>query len=150
MAYHEEVANDVLTETIIGKAIDIHKNTAPGLRESLYQELLCEALRDEGIACEMEHSIEIEYAGRTVTTGRADLWIADTVVVELKVVKQITDEHYNQLGRYVKAADATRGLVLNFGSATVGIRRYTNFELLEAGEGVEAVEGTEDREGIEA
>jgi GxxExxY protein len=139
MPYHEEIANDKLTDFIINRAIAIHKGVGPGLSEATYRDLLQEELDEAGMECEAEYEVDICFKGKPVTTGRCDLWVEETVVLELKVVSRIKEEHFQQLGRYVNAAGATRGLVINFGQTTLGLRRYTNFKL----EGEESLESAE-------
>ena len=129
MAYHKDVENDELTDTVIGKAIDIHKALGPGLAEATYRDTLADAVRKAGEECETERPVDLSYGGRVVTSGRLDLWIAETLVIELKVVKALNEDHFAQLGRYVRAMEATRGLLINFGNSRVRVRRYTNFEL---------------------
>ncbi|MFP4599613.1 MAG: GxxExxY protein [Persicimonas sp.] len=128
MAYHDDIANDKMTELIIGKAIEIHKGVGPGWPEEHYQELLFDELEEAGLDCQCEHEVPITYKGKSVGVGYADLYVEQTVVLELKVVKTTTEAHFQQLGRYVRALNATRGLLLNFGSSTLITRRYTNFK----------------------
>jgi GxxExxY protein len=128
MAYRKEVADDKLTYKIIGLAIDVHRELGPHQPESLYRDGLCVVLEDEGIAFECEYEVDISLRGRKIGTGFVDILVEEEVVLELKAVKKTTDDHYNQLGRNVRLAEASRGLLINFGESTMSTRRWANSE----------------------
>ena len=56
----------------------------------------------------------------------ADLFVADVVLVELKAAKALDDSHQAQMLNYLKATKLKIGLVLNFGTSKVGIKRVAN------------------------
>ena len=126
MSYHSDVANDELTHSIIGVAIDIHSTLGLGHSEEAYHNALCIGLEDEELAVESEVEVPLRYKGEDMGLRYADLVIDDEVVVEIKVKRHLTDKHFRQLGTYVEFLEKSRGLLLNFGRPTLDIRRYAN------------------------
>ena len=129
MAFRQDVATDSLTYDIIGCAIEVHKELGPHQPEHIYRDGLCVVLEDEGFKVEQEHQVEITIRGKKVGSGFVDILVEGEVALELKVVKRTTEDHFNQLGRNVRAAGATRGLLLNFGESTLSTRRWINAEI---------------------
>jgi GxxExxY protein len=137
MVFRQEVAKDNFTYDIIGCAIEVHKELGPHQPEHIYREGLCVVLEDEGFEVEQEHEIDITIRGRKIGSGFVDVLVAGEVALELKAVKKTTEDHFNQLGRNVRAAGATRGLLLNFGESTLSTRRWINAEEKEGAEALE-------------
>jgi GxxExxY protein len=106
---------DQLTYDIIGAAIDVHNNLGPGLLESIYHECMKIELTNRNIPFRTEMSVPIFYGGqRLETVLRCDLYIANTVVVELKAVKGIEPIFEAQLLTYMKLLDSPKGVLINF------------------------------------
>jgi GxxExxY protein len=68
-----------------------------------------------GLNVIQEARITVYYAGEVVGEYFADLLIADAVIVELKAVRRLLEEHEAQLLNYLKATPYEVGLLLNFG-----------------------------------
>ncbi len=79
-----EVTDTVLTERIIGCAIEVHRQLGPGLLESTYQTAMGLELEFNGIRFECERQIPVEYRGVRIGTYRPDLIVQDEIVVEVK------------------------------------------------------------------
>lgn len=126
MAYQEEVANDDLTYRILGVAYEVHNALGPDLPEATYRDVMCDALAEAGLECEAEVELPVTFNGRVVAKRLADIIVEGEVILELKVVKRLKDEHLTQLGTNVRAAGHRRGLVINFGAARVQKARYVN------------------------
>ena len=124
----DEIEADSLTKKVIGLAIELHRALGKGRREQVYKEALERVLCAEGLDVETEREFDVEVAGCNVGKIAVDLWIEDELIVELKVVRHLRDEHLDQLGRYVETADICRGLLLNFGEGRLRIQRFTNFD----------------------
>jgi GxxExxY protein len=137
MGFHNEVKNDQLTYDIIGLAIELHKRLGADLPEHLYRDILCKDLEDEGFTCETEYKIEVADRGRVVAHRFADLIVEDEVILELKAVTKTTDEHLDQLGANLRAADLYRGLLLNFGPKRLEVRRWINPKATRGGQKTE-------------
>jgi GxxExxY protein len=104
-----------LTETIIGAFFDVYNALRPGLRENVYERAMVLALRDRGIAVEQQVGMKVRFGDRTVGTFRADLVVANTVLVELKALPTIERDHITQTLNALRASGLHVGLILNFG-----------------------------------
>jgi len=116
-----------LTKRIIGAAIEVHRNLGPGLLESAYEACLAYELQERGLAFERQRALPLVYKEIRVDTGyRVDLLVERQVVVELKVVDQITPVHEAQVLSYLRFSGCKIGLLLNFNVKLLkdGIRRF--------------------------
>jgi GxxExxY protein len=109
------MTEDVLTERVIGAAIDIHKTLGPGLLESTYRECMYYKLSKMGIWVEKEKEMPLIYEEIKLECGyRIDLLVANTLVVELKSIEKIHDVHIAQTLTYMKLSGCKLGLLINF------------------------------------
>ena len=119
-----------LTEKIIGVAISVHKELGPGLLEKVYQRCLKIALEEKGLSVESEVPVEVMFHGKKVSDEalRIDLLVENEVVLELKSVSKMTELFKKQLGTYLKLANKSCGLLINFNEVLLknGIVRVMN------------------------
>ena len=113
----------VLTEQILGAAIEVHRELGPGFLESIYEEALCIALDELKIPFERQKPVDILFRGKLVGEHRLDLFVASEVVVELKAIKAIEDVHFAVVRSYMKSLNTPTGLILNFASMPLTIKR---------------------------
>jgi GxxExxY protein len=83
-----------LTEKIIGCAIEVHKKLGPGFLESIYENAFIIELQKQHLQVERQREVVIKYDSIEVGRHRLDLIIDDTIVVELKAVKNVEDIHF--------------------------------------------------------
>jgi GxxExxY protein len=114
---------EALSERIIGAAITVHKELGPGFLESIYENALQVQLEEMGIAAEFQKEIPIHYHGVLVGTHRLDVLAADELVVELKAIKALEDIHFAQVRSYLRASNLKHGLLLNFATMPLTIKR---------------------------
>ena len=117
-----------LTEKIIGCAIEVHRNIGPGLLESAYEECLAFELKKSGLKFERQKPIPIIYKDIKLNCGyRIDILVENQVVLELKTVETFNDVHEAQILTYMKFANKSLGLLINFNVKMLktGLRRYT-------------------------
>lgn len=112
-----------LTGSIIGAAIEVHKTLGPGFIEAVYEEALAIELRERKIPFERQLPISVLYHGYVVGLHRLDFLVDDQVVVELKAVKDLTENHFAIVRSYLRATDRMHGLMLNFAKVTLEIKR---------------------------
>jgi GxxExxY protein len=115
-----------LTESVIGAAIEVHRELGPGMLESAYQRALAHELRLREVDFEEQKSCPITYKDLVMEDAyRIDFVVGGLVVVELKTVDALLDVHDAQVLTYLKFARCRLGLLLNFRSAilTRGLRR---------------------------
>lgn len=120
---------NLLTEKIIGCAIDVHKGIGPGLLESAYEECLCYELSQAGLAFSRQVPLPVVYKDVKLDCGyRLDIFVEDKVILEIKAVDKIIPIHDAQLLSYLRMLDRKVGLILNFHSAVMkhGIKRIVN------------------------
>jgi GxxExxY protein len=95
----------------------------PGFLESVYHCAMRVSLTHRAIAFESEYPVDMTFEGVPVGRARIDLLISRQIIVELKSVDQLHDIHFVQLRSYLRAAHLHLGLLLNFNSPTLTIRR---------------------------
>lgn len=105
----------LITENIIGCAIQVHKELGPGLLESAYEECLHYELLLSGMNVVRQVPIPVIYKEVEMKCGfRADLIIEDQVIIEVKAVDKIAPIHKAQLMTYLKLSEIQVGLLINF------------------------------------
>jgi NAD(P)H-hydrate epimerase len=118
---------DELSDRVIGCALNVHRSLGPGLLESAYEQCLAHELSAAGIAFRPQHPIRVEYKEVHLECGyRADLLVADSLLVEVKSVDQLLPIHQAQILTYMKLSGVPVGLLLNFNVRMLkdGIRRF--------------------------
>ncbi|MBA4057079.1 MAG: GxxExxY protein [Marivirga sp.] len=118
-----------LSQIVIGLCIKIHRTLGPGLLESIYEEVLCYELKKAGLSFKRQHGINVIYDGMKMDIGfRADLIIADKLIVELKSVETIAPVHSKILLTYLRLTNIKLGLLINFNVVLMinGIKRVAN------------------------
>lgn len=114
---------ELLLKEIVDACYCVHATLHQGFYESVYQRALIHELALRGIDADMERHIPVYYKGITVGTFKADIIVDSKVIVELKTVADLGLEHELQLVNYLEATGLETGLLVNFGSKQVQIRR---------------------------
>ncbi|MCI6081152.1 MAG: GxxExxY protein [Prevotella sp.] len=104
-----------LTGKIIHAAYTVHNILKFGFLESVYQKALKKELVSMGLKCECEKPLDVYYKGEIVGHFVTDILVEDSVIIELKAVKALKDEHEWQLVNYLTATGLEVGLLINFG-----------------------------------
>ncbi|MCR6629977.1 MAG: GxxExxY protein [Magnetospirillum sp.] len=112
-----------ITEQIIGGAFEVSRLMGHGFLEAVYRKCLGHELRLRGLAYREEVAFHIAYKANPVGTYIADLIVEERVIVELKAVEALNSQHTGQLLNYLKAADLSVGLLLNFGKPRLELKR---------------------------
>jgi len=112
-----------LTHSIIGAAFEVHRVLGYGFLEKVYQRAMQAELRLRGIAAETEYPLAVSYKGIVVGDYRADLWVGESVMVELKTGSEYNPQDEAQLLNELKAASVSLGLLINFGRRKVEFKR---------------------------
>ncbi len=114
---------------ILDKAFKIHKSLGPGLLESVYEQILSHELTKSNIPHKTQVTVPIVYDSINIFHGfRADIIVANKVIIELKSVETVMPVHFKQLLTYLKLTDLKLGLLINFNVTYLrdGIRRIVN------------------------
>lgn len=118
-----KLENARVTEAIIGCAYRVYNTLGFGFLESVYERALVIELTKAGLKAETQRRIEVFYEGQVVGDFRADLFVEDCVLVELKSVTALNQAHEVQLVNYLMATGVSVGLLINFGDKRVEIKR---------------------------
>jgi len=113
---------------INGACFEVYKDKGCGFLEDVYQECLEIEFEDQGIPFEAQAPLSLEYKGRSLRKKYIPDFICfGKIIVEIKAVKEITDEHRAQVQNYLKATGYKLGLIVNFGHyPKVQIERIAN------------------------
>lgn len=111
---------DELTYEIIGSAIEVHKFMGSGLLESVYHQCLKEELMLRKINFLTEMKIPVVYKGKTLDIDfRCDLFVENSIVVELKTVNEMNAIFEAQLLTYMKLLKCPKGILINFNCSNI-------------------------------
>jgi GxxExxY protein len=104
-----------LTESIIGAAIEVHRDKGPGLIESIYEWCLTKELELRGLSFTSQKTVVIDYKGFAREEPlRFDVLVENCVLVEAKAVERILPIYKAQLLSYMKLLNVPIGLLINF------------------------------------
>ena len=112
-----------LTEKIIACVYRVYNTMGAGFLESVYEKCLVIELGKTGLQVETQKAIQVSYDGELVGEFVADLIINDTIILELKAIKQFAKAHEVQLVNYLVATGKPVGLLINFGEDKIEIKR---------------------------
>ncbi|GAA62201.1 hypothetical protein P20652_4104 [Pseudoalteromonas sp. BSi20652] len=120
---------DTLTKKVIGCAIEVHRNLGPGLLESSYEACLIYELNKIGLSSKNQVELPIYYKDQYINTGyRLDILLPNKLIIELKAVDKLLPIHSAQLITYMKLAEISTGLLINFNVLKLvdGIKRFNS------------------------
>ena len=104
-------ALNLLTESVIGAAIEVHRELGPGLLESTYEMCLCRELSLREMPFVRQQAVAVEYKGMKLDCGyRAELIVAERVLIEIKAVETLTPIHEAQLKLYEAGESGSRAI----------------------------------------
>ena len=106
---------DQLSNSIIRCALEVHRQLGPGLLKSTYEQCLAHELKIAGIPFKLQHSISVKYKEIKIDCGyRVDLFVDNSIIIELKSVDKLLPIHKAQLLTYMKLSGTSIGLLMNF------------------------------------
>jgi GxxExxY protein len=115
---------DPETFAIIGAAMEVHRELGRGFLELVYQTALALEFQDRTIPFKAEVALPIRYKGKLLTCGyRADFVCFENIIIETKAISKLTGADEAQLINELKATGLHRGLLLNFGAASLEHKR---------------------------
>jgi GxxExxY protein len=120
--------NDI-TGQIVDAAIKVHRALGPGLLESAYEACLMYELNKRGLIVRNQVALPVAYEDVVIEVGyRIDLLVAESVIVELKSVEDVSPIHKAQLLSYLRLSGKKIGLLINFNVELLknGITRFAN------------------------
>lgn len=126
----EQYIHSDITSEILNVAFEVHKIIGPGFVESVYQKAMLVECGLRNIESDSEIELPIYYKNIKVGSRRADLLIKKKVIVELKAVTDLNDNHLAQAINYLEAFNLEVGLLLNFGGNSLQYKRVIHPKLL--------------------
>ena len=101
---------------IRGAVFEVYRKMGCGFVEPVYQECMEKELKISGIPFSAQQELKLQYKSEPLEqTYRPDLICFGLIIVELKAVKELADEHRAQVHNYLKASKLELGLLVNFG-----------------------------------
>ena len=119
-----------LTRRIIGCAMKIHNELGNGFQEVIYQRAMAIEMRLQNLSFEREKEMNIFYRDHQIGTRRADFFVEEKVMVELKALIRLEDDHLAQALNYLEAYNMEIGLLINFGAKSLQFKRVHNNKLI--------------------
>ena len=112
-----------ITRQIIGCAFDVSNSLGCGFVEKVYENVLVHLIRKAGLKVAQQYPIKVTFDGILVGEFVADLLVEEQVLVELKAVSMLVNEHTAQALNYLRASSLQVCLLINFGKPKVEIKR---------------------------
>lgn len=110
MIYEEE------TFAIRGAAFEVYKQMSNGFLEAVYQECMAHEMLARGIPFIAQPNLKLMYKDKMLEQSyKPDFVCFDKIIVELKAVRAVAEEHKSQVINYLRATGFKVGLVVNFG-----------------------------------
>lgn len=113
-----------ITSKVIGCAQKVHKFLGTGFQEVIYQRALEIELKKEELCFEREKEMDIFYEDVLIGNRRVDFLVDKDIMVELKAITKLEAVNIAQLMNYIEAYKVKIGLLINFGSKSLEIKRY--------------------------
>ena len=112
---------DIVRET----GFAIHRYHRHGHLEKIYENALVHRLRKRGLQVEVQFPIQVlDEDGTVLGDFKADLFVSKQLIIEVKAVRAVLDEHVAQLLGYLRSSRMEHGLLVNFGAPVFHIKKY--------------------------
>ena len=112
-----------ITSRLIAAPIEVHRELGPGFLESIYENALAVEFAIRGIAFIRQKPIPLFYKDHQIGEHRLDFLVEEKIVVELKAIETLEDIHFSIVRSYLKATNLADGLILNFATMPLTIKR---------------------------
>jgi GxxExxY protein len=112
-----------ITKKIIGCAYEVSNTLGIGFVEKVYENALAHLIRRSGLEVVQQHPIKVTFDGIIVGDFFADLLVANRVLVELKAVSMLMEQHTAQALNYLRASGLEVCILINFGKSKIEIKR---------------------------
>jgi GxxExxY protein len=130
----KELRHSEITDVIISAAIAVYRELGPGFLESIYEQALAVEFARRGIAFVRQKPIPLFYRDHQIDEHRLDFVVEDKIVVELKAVEALENVHFAIVRSYLKAAGLADGLIVNFSTMPLIVKRVRRERAFEKGE----------------
>jgi GxxExxY protein len=117
---------DELTSKIIACVYTVSNTLGAGFLEKVYENALAFELNIAGLIANQQHAINVNYKNTSVGEYAADIFVNNQVILELKAISGLDNNHQAQCMNYLKATNLQVCLLINFGKPKVEIKRIVN------------------------
>ena len=121
-----------ITRCIIGAAVEVHRELGPGFLESVYEQALAVEFALRGVAFVRQKPIPLFYRDHQIGEHRLDFLVEEKIIVELKAVEAVDNVHFAIVRSYLKATGLADGLILNFATMPLAVKRVRRERAFEA------------------
>ncbi|MGR3319221.1 MAG: GxxExxY protein [Candidatus Anammoxibacter sp.] len=109
-----ELIEKDLVYKITGCAIEVLNELGHGLREKTYERALCVEMESQNISYEQQKAYPVYYKNIHIDDYIPDFLVENAIIVDIKTVERIVDEHVGQILNYLKISKLKIGMVVNF------------------------------------
>ena len=114
-----------LADIVRQTAYDSHVYFRNGYLEKVYENSLASRLRKKGLRVVQQHPMSVlDEDGTLVGEYFADLWVEDELIVELKAVRALDENHTAQILSYLKTSRTKHGMLMNFGAPKFEVKKF--------------------------
>ena len=114
-----------LCEVVRETGFAVHRCHRNGHLEKIYENALVHRLRKVGLDVKQQHPLKVlDEDGTLPGDFYADLFVENELIVEVKAVRAVVEEHIAQLLDYLRASRSEHGLLVNFGASKFQIKKY--------------------------
>lgn len=114
-----------LCDQLRESSLALHRHLRHGHLERVYEAGLANRLRKLNLPCSLQHPLQVRDEDGTILGDFvADMLVDGRLIVELKACRSLADEHVAQLLGYLRATQIEHGLLINFGSPRLEIRKF--------------------------
>jgi GxxExxY protein len=120
---HRDFLHKELSEKIIEASLEVMSELGSGFLESVYEKSALIALGQKGIPARSQVPLKVKFRGEVVGEYFADILVENKIIVELKTVKSLLPEHQAQVINHLRASGIDVGLLINFGTPKLEVKR---------------------------
>ena len=112
-----------LTYQVVGCALTVMKELGHGFREKTYERALCVEFKNQGLAFSQQHQYPVFYREEHIDDYIPDIEVDNRLILEVKTVDKIIDEHIGQILNYLRISKLEAGVILNFKHARLAWKK---------------------------
>ena len=113
----------LISEQVISCAFEVSNTLGAGFVEKVYENALCVEFCRAGIPFCRQQRYDVRYKNENIGNYIADIVVAEKLLIELKALSALNRDHEAQVMNYLKASGLRVGLLINFGTARIGMKR---------------------------
>lgn len=117
---------NMLAQQVIGAAYEVGNVLGAGFLEKVYERALLQELRSRGFQAEPQYPINVLYKGEVIGDFYADILVEGILIIELKCVERLSNEHLAQCLNYLRATERSLALLINFQNPKVEWKRVVH------------------------